>query len=121
MDRLMLQGEQGSSLWIVESGEAEVLVRSDDRDRVLTTVGPGAILGERGLLLGEARGATVRAVGEVLALELTQEALQPILRARPQLVVELSLLLAARQGQAAAVESGGGGLADQIRRLFFRR
>jgi hypothetical protein len=120
MDRVMIQGDQGTSLLIVESGEAEVLVRVDGEDRVLSTVGPGAILGERGLLTGAARGATVRALGELVALELSHTALQPIIRARPQLVVELSLLLAARQGQQAADPSGGG-LADQIRRFLFRR
>jgi CRP-like cAMP-binding protein len=120
MDRLMHQGEEGTSLWIIESGEAEVLVRTGDEERTLSTLGPGAILGERGLLLGERRGATVRALGEVVALELTHGSLQPILRARPQLVVELSLLLAARQGRAAA-DAAGTGLADQIRRFFFRR
>jgi hypothetical protein len=120
MDRLMHQGEEGTSLWIIESGEAEVLVRTGDEERTLSTLGPGAILGERGLLLGERRGATVRALGEVVALELTHGSLQPILRARPQLVVELSLLLAARQGRAVA-DAPGTGLADQIRRFFFRR
>lgn len=120
MDRLMHQGEEGNSLWIVESGEAEVVARADGEDRVLSTVGPGAILGERGLLLGEKRGATVRALGELVALELTHEALQPILRARSQLIVELSLLLAARQGRPAG-DAAGGGIADQIRRFFFRR
>jgi hypothetical protein len=120
MDRLMQQGEEGTSLWIVESGEAEVVARTEGQERVLSTVGPGAILGERGLLLGEKRGATVRALGELVALELTHEALQPILRARSQLIVELSLLLAARQGQNAG-DASSGGLADQIRRFFFRR
>jgi CRP-like cAMP-binding protein len=120
MDRLMIQGEQGPSLMIVESGEAEVLVRVDGEDRTLSTVGPGAILGERSLLTGEARGATVRALSEVVVIELAHTAVQPIIGARPQLVMELSLLLAARQGQQA-VDPASGGLADQIRRFLFRR
>ena len=120
MDRLMIQGEQGPSLMIVESGEAEVLVRVDGEDRTLSTVGPGAILGERALLTGEPRGATVRALSEVVVLELSHTAVQPIIGARPQLVVELSLLLAARQGQQTA-DASSGGLADQIRRFLFRR
>ena len=62
----------------------------------VATLEPGMVFGEFALLTGEERTATVRAVCEVLLYEISKEALQPIIEARPQLIVELSLLMAER-------------------------
>ena len=39
----------------------------------------------------------MRALGEAVLYEIRREALQPLIEARPQLVVDLALLMAARQ------------------------
>lgn len=97
-DRVVVQGQRGSSLFVVSEGEVEVLVRQHDgRDLAAGTLGPGAVFGEISLLLGVERSATVRAVSESTLIEIAKEALAPVLAARPSLVTELGLLLAARQ------------------------
>lgn len=98
LDRIVLQGQRDSSMFLVASGAVEVFVRHPDgRDLPVAALEKGAVFGEFALLTGEERTATVRAVDEVVLYEITKEALQPIIEARPQLVIELSLLMAARQ------------------------
>jgi CRP-like cAMP-binding protein len=124
LDRIVIQGEKGSSLFLVESGSVEVMVRGEDgRDTTVATLEPGAVFGEFALLTGAERTATVRAVDEVYLFEITKEALQPIIEARPQLVVELSMLMASRQVEnrdriSQVNEEKTRGLASKIRRFL---
>jgi CRP-like cAMP-binding protein len=124
LDRIVIQGEKGSSLFLVESGSVEVMVRKEDgRDWTVATLEPGAVFGEFALLTGAERTATVRAVEEVTLYEISKEALQPIIEARPQLVVELSMLMASRQVErrdrmAQANEERTRGIASRIRRFI---
>lgn len=124
LDRIVIQGEKGSSLFLVESGSVEVMVRQEDgRDTTVATLEPGAVFGEFALLTGAERTATVRAVDEVYLLEITKEALQPIIEARPQLVVELSMLMASRQVEtrdriSQVNEEKTRGIASKIRRFL---
>jgi CRP-like cAMP-binding protein len=99
LDRIVLQGQKGSSLFIVAAGTAEVLIRQEDgSDKSVGELQRGSVFGEFALLLGAERTATVRASNdEVVLYEVSKEALQPIIEARPQLVIELSMLMAQRQ------------------------
>jgi len=97
-DRVVVQGDDGASLFYVRSGALEVLVRQPDgHDLTVATLEEGAVFGEAALLTGAPRSATIRAIGEATLLEIGREALQPSIERRPQLVIELALLLAARQ------------------------
>ena len=98
LDRIVIQGNRDSSMFVLASGTVEVLSRQPDgKDVPVATLEKGAVFGEFALLTGEERTATVRAVGEVVLYEISKEGLQPIIEARPQLVIELSMLMAARQ------------------------
>ncbi|AKT36960.1 cyclic nucleotide-binding domain-containing protein [Chondromyces crocatus] len=125
LDRVVVQGNSDASMFVVASGSVEVLVRlGDGRDAPLATLEAGAIFGEIALLTGEERSATVRAVEEVVLYEITKEALQPIIEARPQLVVELARLMALRQADLREVagrvheEEQTRSLAARIRGFF---
>lgn len=97
-DRIVIQGQKGSSLFVVASGTVEVIIRQPDREDLhVAALESGAVFGEAALLTGADRMATVRAVDEAVLYEISKEALQPIIEARPQLVVELSMLMASRQ------------------------
>lgn len=97
-DRVVQQGEPGDSLFVVAAGSVEVLVRGEgDRDRAVAVLEAGAVFGEGALLTGAPRQATVRALGEAVLYEIRREALQPLIEARPQLVIDLALLMTARQ------------------------
>ncbi len=121
LDRILHQGQEGSSLFVLESGTVEVLVRQrDGRDIPVATLDAGAVFGEFGLLTGAARTATVRAIDEVVLYEISKADLQPIIEARPQLVVDLSMLMASRQSDNdRSHKEEASGIADRIRRFFF--
>lgn len=92
------QNEIGSSVFIVESGLLDVYVQQSDQSSLkVAQIGPGSIFGEMALLTGEPRAATIRAATETSVYEISKQTLQPILAHRPELIEELSELLAARQ------------------------
>jgi CRP-like cAMP-binding protein len=97
-DRVVVQGQPGASLFVVASGTLEVLVRQKDGpDLSINSLEPGSVFGETALLMGGERTATVRTVGEAVVYEISKAHLEPIIKARPQLIVELSVLMANRQ------------------------
>ncbi len=83
---LLLQGETSDELLFVESGRITILVRFGEGPEVrVRTMGAGAMIGEIGFLLGEARTATVRADTDCRVLRLSQAALLDIEREEPEL------------------------------------
>lgn len=83
-EALLREGEPGDALYVVASGELEV-VRGNGADEVpLALVGPGSVQGEMALLEGLPRNATVRALGDVEALRLPRAALFELLATRPE-------------------------------------
>jgi len=74
---LFRAGAPGDALFIVASGNVEVLVDGASSDvgaeHKLATLGPGYAFGEMALLSGGPRTATVRAAGEVDLLEIGRE------------------------------------------------
>jgi len=108
-ERIVLEGTEGDSLYIVADGEVEVLVRIDGHDRVVDTMGAGAVIGEMSLLTGERRNATVRASTTALVLQIGRLQYEPILRAHPEwldaLAEMMSKRLSDRQARLARQET----------------
>ncbi len=74
---VLRQGEPGSSLYLVASGELRVLLQAPDGDtRELARVHENSLVGEMALLTSQPRAATVAVVREAEVIELTREALQ---------------------------------------------
>lgn len=97
MERLVVQGQEGSSLFVVVEGTVEVMLRREDGvDWSVDTMSKGAVVGEMSLLTGEPRSATVRAVDSAVAYEIGRRQYEPLLRARPQLIDELSAVVEER-------------------------
>jgi ABC-type multidrug transport system fused ATPase/permease subunit len=57
---IVRQGEEGRKLYFLASGQVEVLVAEDARDRRINTLAEGDFFGELALLTDEPRNATVR-------------------------------------------------------------
>ncbi|MRG97722.1 cyclic nucleotide-binding domain-containing protein [Polyangium spumosum] len=120
-DRVVREGERGSSLFVLASGSVEVLVRQQSgQDVPVATLERGAVFGEVALLLGGERTATVRTTCESTLYEISKQALSPIIESRPQLVVELGLLIAARQRgrEDRTKQASPEGLAGRIRKFL---
>ncbi len=97
------QGEEGSSLYLLAEGVLDVrIARPDGGERQVDRLFPGAVFGEMSLLTGQPRSATVRAETAAIVFELGRDALDPLLRARPDLGEGLTAIMAARQARNAA-------------------
>ena len=63
------EGETAANVLLVLAGDLQVFVHRGDRDVVLTSATPGAIVGELAVLCGIPRAASVRAAVDSAVLE----------------------------------------------------
>lgn len=90
---LIREGGRPGSLFVLESGEVEVL----RGDTVVATIAePGAILGEMSVLLAAPHSASVRARSSVFAHEVADAA--SALKRHPDLLYKVAQILARRLG-----------------------
>ena len=73
----------------------------------LARLGPGHCFGEMGLLTGEARSATVRAISRCDLVVIDREAFHEVLAAHPEVVDRMGSLLATRQAEISAARTTG--------------
>jgi CRP-like cAMP-binding protein len=126
MERIIIEGKEGSSLFLVVSGAFEVLIRLPDGvDKVIDIKRPGDIIGEVSLLTGAARTATVRAVESVTLFEIGKLQIQPLLEERPEMLDELAAVMETniqtidKQLEAYDIELGPSSMKDRFLRFFF--
>jgi NTE family protein len=93
-DIVFHQGDLGKTMYLVASGQVEVLAGDDQAP--LAALGPGAFVGELALLLGEPRSATLRVVTDSWLWALHRSDLDGLLTAHPLIGVELSRELGRR-------------------------
>jgi small-conductance mechanosensitive channel/CRP-like cAMP-binding protein len=130
-EALFRQGEPADSLFVLAHGRLAVYDERDGARRRLATLEAPAYVGEMGLLTGQPRGATVMAEGDVECLRVDKAGFDAILRARPEIVEELSQALARRlaendatlrsldaQGRGSGVHSRARELMQRIRTFF---
>jgi CRP/FNR family cyclic AMP-dependent transcriptional regulator len=67
---LFREGDAGDGLYLVVSGEINVVKRGADGEHLLAKLGPGAVLGEMSLITSDVRSATGRALAEAVVLHL---------------------------------------------------
>lgn len=67
------EGDAGDALFVLASGEVEVVAGRDAKERLIAVLGPTASFGEMSLIDREVRSATVRARSECVALQLSAE------------------------------------------------
>jgi hypothetical protein len=126
VERIIVQGRPGSSLFVVAEGTLEVLVRQEDgTDLPVATLEPGAVFGEMSILTGEPRSATVRSIDAAVVYEIGRRDLAAVLEARKSVVDELAALMAPRlhananAAKAYEEKSEVGSLGTRIRSFLF--
>ncbi len=82
-ETLIEEGSVGDALFVVLSGELDVVKRSGEGELPLARVGPGAIQGEMAAIEERPRTASVRAVGEAEVLCVPRGALIDVLGSGP--------------------------------------
>jgi len=123
-ERLVRDGDEGTSLFIVAAGTVEVLRRLEDgTDVLISKLGTGAIVGEMALLTGQRRSGTVRAGDDgALVFEIAEQHYRSLIVAHPEWVDELTALMEDRlksQEDLMASRDSGPGIRDRIRSRFF--
>lgn len=89
-DRIVLEGDEGLTFFVIENGNATVSVRGE----VVAELGPGNHFGEIALVDRGPRAATVVASGDVLAHMLPIWNFRPLVEGNPELAWKLLETLA---------------------------
>lgn len=115
-EKIIQQGEQGDSMFILVEGQANVVVQRNGTARHIASLGPGDCFGEMSLLTGEHRTATVLAHTDCEVVEIAKPVLARSLKEHPELLAQLSGLLAKRQMETEGLlHADTGSEAAQVR------
>ncbi|MCP4606481.1 MAG: Flp pilus assembly complex ATPase component [Proteobacteria bacterium] len=95
---LVVQGQPGDTLYIIESGQVGVFVQDSDFGlRIeIAQLGPGDCLGELSLITGSPRNATCTALNAVVAYKLDRSVFDAVLKQSPTVQTDLMKVLAKR-------------------------
>lgn len=91
------QGAEAHWLYVLVEGEAQVVFEDSKGSHPVSRLREGTVFGERGMMLGERRSATVVALGDVRCYRLDRAAFQDVIRSRPQIAEDVSRILAVRE------------------------
>jgi len=102
-ERLIEQGDAGDSMFLLVEGNARVAVERNGGSKPVASLKPGDCFGEMSLLTGERRSATVSADSDCVVVEIDKAVLGQSLKENPELLTQLSSLLARRQLETEGV------------------
>src|SRR5512143_3638756 len=69
-EKIAVQGETGECMFVIQKGEAEVILERGGREVRLSVLRAGDVFGEMSLFTKQPRSATVRALGEGRVLKI---------------------------------------------------
>ncbi|MCZ6803185.1 MAG: MMPL family transporter [Proteobacteria bacterium] len=101
-DLLVEQGTVGRDMYLILSGEAEVIRRDGDDSRRLATLQAGTIFGEIGYIRETERTADVKALTNISALRFDYERMQKDLKFFPNIVAKLNFNISYILGERLA-------------------
>jgi small-conductance mechanosensitive channel/CRP-like cAMP-binding protein len=96
-EAIVREGEEGTDLFLIERGEVSVSVASGTGTHEVARLKAGDFFGEMSLMTGEARRATVVALGDVRAVRVDKESFRDVLAHDPELAERISHVLAQRE------------------------
>ena len=103
-DVLCRQGERGVAAYLIVSGRIRVENEADDGTVIpVIELGQGNFVGELSLIDGAERVATIRAIGEVEVLVLTQWSMSALLKTRPSIAAAM-LPIIVKRFRATAIQ-----------------
>ncbi|HEX4264743.1 MAG TPA: mechanosensitive ion channel family protein [Verrucomicrobiae bacterium] len=96
-EKIIHQGANGDSMFVLVEGEANVVVNHHGFDTHVASLRSGDCFGEMSLLTGEKRSASIVANSDCEVVEIGKPILANSLKENPELLTKLSSLLAQRQ------------------------
>jgi len=122
-ETVLRQGEVGDSLFILDEGRVEVLLRTGENQTTrLAELSSGSFFGEMSMMVDEPRSATVRAMTPARFLVVDREAFKETLQSNPAIAATLSETLALRKHEQdmARTSEPDGPVEVEERRIFDR-
>jgi CRP-like cAMP-binding protein len=126
LERIIIQGRHGTSLFVVGEGRLEVFVRQlDGVDKLVDVKKRGDVIGEVSLLTDAPRTATVRAADGAVVYEIGLKQYETIVKARPAVVDELATIMeehlrtSHEVSEAYNIEKETAQIRQRIKRFFF--
>ena len=95
-ERLFEQGDEGDAAYVVISGAVEVIVRTDDGERGVATLGRGEIFGELAVLCDRPRTTAIAAKGGLVVFKLERAVILNMLREFPDVALQMIRILGRR-------------------------
>lgn len=86
-DPIVREGEIGDCMYVVQAGNVEVMLGTEEGVQSLALLGPGDFFGEMAVFEREVRSATVRAKGEAKVLKVDKKTLLRRITEDPLLAV----------------------------------
>lgn len=104
---LFRQHDRGDELFLIQSGAVDISVMNGHRtEKTIASVGAGSFVGERSVLTGEPRSATVRAAEDAVVFVVDKTSMGELLRDDPPLAYEIAEVMAARDAERARLTRG---------------
>ena len=95
-DLLAAEGEPGDAVFVVMTGELQVVKRSRTTDVPIAVLGPGEIVGEMAIFESQPRNASVRALVPTRVIRIGRDEILAILRTRPTATLSMLRTLLGR-------------------------
>lgn len=104
-DVMTRQGALAHWLYVLIDGEADVWYEAEGQTRRhLTTLSSGKVFGERGMMTGEPRRATVTARTDAECYRIDKKNFEQIMQARPELAEDFARLMTDQDKELVAVQ-----------------
>ena len=95
-ETILRQGDAGECMYVIQEGQARVLVEQDGKEILVRTAGPGEIIGEMSIFEKEVRCASVRAAGPVRALTVDRRTFLTRVHEDPSLAYRILAMMSRR-------------------------
>jgi CRP-like cAMP-binding protein len=94
------EGDPSDQLYVIQSGEVELVRDTAAKERVVARLGPGDFFGELGLVAGERRSARAVAVNTTRLIALDKETLEAMCLEQPVIAIRMIRVLVSRLVEA---------------------
>jgi small-conductance mechanosensitive channel/CRP-like cAMP-binding protein len=105
-EAILIQGSAAHYLYILTRGRVEVRLSEGGATSKVAEMEAPDFMGEGGMLTGAPRSATIVALTEVECWRLHKEGFEQIIKERPEIVEQISKVLAKRRVELTAVREG---------------
>jgi cAMP-dependent protein kinase regulator len=115
-EQVLTQGEAPTGLYLIASGEVAVICHDLDGGDplVMSTLGPGEVVGEVAMVLRRKASADVVAVHPTVTLHLPSGQFMEVIRAHPSILLELYKLAVQRDEETSSIIAEEAAIAEDF-------